>query len=256
MISRQIATQKSSMPHVHYHDLHELYYMARGSTTYYIGNKIYHIQRGNFVFIPKGILHKTAYETQSSIERLLINFSDAIFTNELQEIKQELYSSRVINIPEEKIPFFEALLKQIESEDRQKDAYSPIVLRLHITQLLVALCRYKCHFTPVFSGTDQTIYDISKYISRHFQESFSLKELSQTFSMSESHLSRTFKFHTGIGLTEYITYVRITHAEKLLKETSLSITQIAQQCGYSDSNYFSTVFKRVKQLSPQKYRKL
>ena len=74
--------------------------------------------------------------------------------------------------------------------------------------------------------------------------------------MSESHLSRKFKAHTGIGINEYITYVRITNAEKLLRETELSVTEVADQCGYSDSNYFSTVFKRIKGITPQKCRKL
>ena len=46
-----------------------------------------------------------------------------------------------------------------------------------------------------------------------------------------------------------------TRIEKLLQENELPVTQIAEQCGFNDSNYFSTVFKRVKGMTPQKYRK-
>jgi AraC family L-rhamnose operon transcriptional activator RhaR/AraC family L-rhamnose operon regulatory protein RhaS len=59
----------------------------------------------------------------------------------------------------------------------------------------------------------------------------------------------------GIGINEYITYVRITNAEKILRETNLSVTQVADCCGYTDSNYFSTVFKHIKGIPPQRYRK-
>lgn len=256
IISRQRPTSRHSMPHVHHHELHELYYMAKGCTTYYIGDKIYHLQQGNFVFIPKGILHKTDYENNDSNERFLLNFSNRIFTNSMQEIKEDLNSSRLIYIHEEMVPFFEGLLKQIEEESNKGDQYSDMLLNLYITELLVQLCRHKHNLTPELSGTDQTIYIISKYISLHFMENISLSSLSKIFSLSESHLSRIFKAHTGIGINEYITYVRVTNAEKLLMETELSVTRIAQQCGYNDSNYFSTVFKRTKGISPQKLRKL
>jgi len=78
--------------------------------------------------------------------------------------------------------------------------------------------------------------------------------LSKIFAMSESHLSRKFKYITGIGINEFITHVRMTNAEKLLRDKTLSITEVAQQCGYNDSNYFSTVFKKFKGISPLKFK--
>lgn len=255
LISRHVTTQKGGMPHVHYHDNHELYYMVKGSTTYYIGDKIFHLQQGNFAFIPKGILHKTDYEDNANNERILLNFSDLVFTNELQGVKEELCNCRVIYVEESLLPYLEGLLKNIETEYKSKDRYQSIMINVYITELLVQICRYKYDYKPALSGTDQTLYLISKYISTHFQEPLTLKELSKEFAMSESHLSRKFKAHTGIGINEYITYVRITKAEKLLRETNLPITEVAEQCGYSDSNYFSTVFKRIKGITPQRYGK-
>lgn len=256
IVSRHITTKKGGMPHVHYHDLHELYYMVKGSTTYYIGDKIYHVEQGNFVFIPKGILHKTDYEDNDKNERVLLSFGDILFGNELQEVREELYNSRVICVQEEQMPYFEKLLQQIETEYHREDGYSTLMMNLYITELLVQLCRYKYTFKPVLPETDRVIYSISKYISLHFRDALSLNTLSHEFGMSESHLSRKFKAHTGIGINEYITYVRITNAEKLLRETELSVTEVADCCGYSDSNYFSTVFKRIKGIPPQKCRQL
>lgn len=48
-----------SVKHYTYHNLNELYYMAKGSTTYYIGNKVFLIHEGDWVFIPSGTFHKT-----------------------------------------------------------------------------------------------------------------------------------------------------------------------------------------------------
>ena len=73
--------------------------------------------------------------------------------------------------------------------------------------------------------------------------------------MSESCLSRKFKQVSGMGLNEFITSVRIHNAEKLLAGGELSVTRIAELCGYSDSNYFASVFKKIKGTTPVKYAK-
>ena len=74
--------------------------------------------------------------------------------------------------------------------------------------------------------------------------------------MSKSHFCRKFKFVTGLRYSEYVTNVRITNSEKLLRETNLPITEISERCGFNDSNYFASVFKRLKGITPYKYAKL
>ena len=99
------------------------------------------------------------------------------------------------------------------------------------------------------------IHEISRFISLNYGEALSLDTLSRKFAMSTSHMSRRFKAVAGIGITEYITYVRILNAERLLKTTTLPITEVAAACGFNDSNYFSTVFKRIKGITPLKFSK-
>ena len=93
------------------------------------------------------------------------------------------------------------------------------------------------------------IEQVSDYIRANFSTSITLNELSHTFSISESYLSRSFKKEIGIRIGEYITYLRITNAETLLTETSLPLVEIAHQCGFNDSNYFSAVLVKRSSLS-------
>lgn len=255
IISRSVKNQKYRMPYVHDHECHELYYMKKESTTYYIGDKIFHVKEGDFVFVPKGILHRTDYEDNAYSERIVLYFSDLIFSNELQPIKEELCDCRVICVDSSCLAYLEELLRKIEDEYLQEDRYKDFVINLYVTELLVLLCRNKYDYKQELSGMDQTLYLISKYISEHFQEPISLEALSNIFGMSKSYLCRKFKTNTGMGIHEYIAGVRVTNAEKLLRETDLSVTQVAMQCGYNDSNYFSAVFKKMKGITAQKYRK-
>lgn len=251
---RTVTKTKFGMPHVHQHEEHELYYLVQGNTTYYIGDKIYRVEKGDFVFIPRNVLHKTDYEEAQTNERFILQFPDSFFAGDLLEARELLCKNRIIRVEQEQLPNMEALMSKLEEENNQEDAYKLPMMKLYVSQLLVMLCRYADNRQPELSGTDQMMYRISRYISANYRQPLSLKDLSKEFGISESHLSRRFKEYTGIGLREYITYVRITNGEKLLLETNLPVTQIAELCGYTDSNYFSVVFKRVKGRSPCSYR--
>ena len=60
----------------------------------------------------------------------------------------------------------------------------------------------------------------------------------------------------GIGFKEYLNNVRINQSEKLLLETSKSITEIAFECGYENSNYYGDAFKHRNGISPSTFRRI
>lgn len=64
--------------------------------------------------------------------------------------------------------------------------------------------------------------------------------------MSKSFLSKRFKTATGFGFKEYIINLRIQNACRLLLETNKSITDIAFECGFNDSNYFGGFISKDK----------
>lgn len=73
---------------------------------------------------------------------------------------------------------------------------------------------------------------------------------------SPNYLSRRFRQATGIGLHEYIVFIRLHHAARQLVSTDDSVTDIALRCGFSDSNYFKDAFKKKYGVTPRAYRKL
>ena len=72
---------------------------------------------------------------------------------------------------------------------------------------------------------------------------------------SPNHLSKRFRETAGIGVHEYLVFVRLQHAALELITTGDTITQIALRCGFSDSNYFKDVFKKKYGMTPRDYRK-
>lgn len=240
---------------VHSHDFYEMYYLMDGKTKYFIGDELFEIESGDIVFVPKGLFHETDSENCHRNERILIFFDDNTFTLQTEYILRELCNNRVIHISKNNSERIERLFIRIKNEYEKGGRFSQTLLNIYILELATLICRHKIDYKPSSAKLNEDIYAISQYIRTNFNKDITLKSLSRDFAMSESHLSRRFKEVSGIGINEYITYVRIMNAEKLLRSRKMPITKVAAACGFNDSNYFSTVFKRIKGITPLKYSK-
>ena len=255
MLSRSKALKNAKKMTPHYHDVHELYYLQEGKTQYFIDDEIFSVEKGDFVFVPRGCIHGTDYGMGKNSERLLVCFGDEYFDGECALLREKLMPLRVISIQKEHLAEIEELLLKMEAEYQQQRMDGDLLLALYVKELLTLICRYSRERKMHVREFDKIIYEIAEYIRNHFGESIYLTSLSKIFAVSQSYLSRKFKAVTGMGLNQFITMVRINKATLLLKDSKLTVMEVAQQCGYNDSNYFAAVFKNIKGTTPLNYRK-
>ena len=83
-----------------------------------------------------------------------------------------------------------------------------------------------------------------QFIHDNYNRDISLEEIADHIGISSFHLSRTFKSEMGIKLSEYITGIRMDKALLLVKNTSMTISEIGEQVGYSNPTYFCRIFKK------------
>ncbi|MFT4007270.1 MAG: response regulator [Lacrimispora sp.] len=94
------------------------------------------------------------------------------------------------------------------------------------------------------------------YISEHYSEyCLSLQEVCSKLAISVSYFSSAFKNYTGMTFVEALTKTRMEVAKELLKNTNMKTYEIAERCGYNDSNYFSSLFKKTVGITPREYAK-
>ena len=105
------------------------------------------------------------------------------------------------------------------------------------------------------SGRNATEKEMISYIQENFTDEISLKEFGAQFHLSEKYVSRYFKEHFHITLSQYVNHLRLEHARQLLQETQLPVTEVALQSGYPNVSYFIRSFKKMYGVSPLKYRK-
>lgn len=250
LISRDRTINRRKSCEVHYHEEHELYYLQEGRTTYFIDNEIYSVEKGDFVFVAKGVLHRTDSGDCRKNSRILLNFPDSIFDGNGQQLYSELCKYPVICVPKDKEAELEEQFLKIEREYQSSEKYRELLIHSYIVELLYQLCRYQCQRKKVIRDSDQIIYEITAYIGENYSQDISLQKIGEQFAISESYLSRKFKAVTGIGINRYITFVRISNAEKILRKGGISVAEAARSCGYNDSNYFSVIFRKIKGVTP------
>ncbi|MDT4761092.1 response regulator [Sphaerochaeta sp. PS] len=102
----------------------------------------------------------------------------------------------------------------------------------------------------------KTMVQAVDYLGKHYwQNSISLREVSDHVQVTTQHLSRLFKSALNVTFVEYLTILRVQKAVELMKDSEKKIYEVAEEVGYSSQHYFCTAFKRVLHLSPQEYRK-
>ena len=255
LFSRDSLYNQRKQINLHYHKENELYLLLKGRVKYFIDNKTYIVNEGDLIIIPPGILHSTDTDDCLYNERLLISFGKDFFFSNISTSLQELFKEAIIHIPKENRSIIETMFYKIENEYNSKHDNKEIMLKLYITELLLYLHRYRTLNAQNEFSTDKIIQKIKQYINLNFEREISLNELSVEFGLTKSYLSKRFKSAVGTGINEYINYVRIEHAEKLLTTEKLSITEVATRCGFNDSSYFATVFKKLKGVTPYKFSK-
>jgi YesN/AraC family two-component response regulator len=100
-----------------------------------------------------------------------------------------------------------------------------------------------------------TIERVLQYLEKAPLDKITLKDAAECVHMNPSYLSQLFKQQLNKKFVDYITELRIEESKRLLLNTSLRMSEIAERVGYSDLAYFSNNFKRITGCSPSEFRK-
>lgn len=97
--------------------------------------------------------------------------------------------------------------------------------------------------------------EIIAYLQEHYTDPIDLADLAARLGVTQSHMSRRFHRTTGRTLTEYIRFLRISHAMKLLEEEGALVHRVGQVVGYQDINHFTRSFRSVTGQAPKQFQK-
>ena len=104
------------------------------------------------------------------------------------------------------------------------------------------------------SDEQTTIKYLREYVENNYIYDITMQEAAEEMGYSDAYFSKLFKQYFNQNFTAYLTEYRIKKAKELLCNTNKSIKDISRMVGYTDSNYFARIFKRIVGEIPSKYR--
>lgn len=241
---------------LHSHTFFECFYIIQGTIEHAINGKTEWLSSGDFFLLPPGIPHQFLHAQENVCIRRDVMIPAKQLTHTahflLGENTERLLRRDVIQcrLSIEQVKQLEDLLNRFSSvkEEELKIAYNNIVC-VKIAQ-------------TIFDQTAKTYSELPLWILQILQkfsmpESYlqPLQKLLEPYNYNYSYLSRTFKKHIGVSISEYFLSQKLHYACLLLHTTSSSVSEIAERSGFHNLSFFNRCFKTHFALTPREYRK-
>lgn len=257
--------QSNSEPHWHHY--WEILYQVDGETRIKVGSEEFHSREGEVTIIGAEEIHATTKLTRRHTI-LVMQFELSAVLPYIGIISEYQYLTHILfNNLEEKVHFriteennqMQELLTKTFDEYEKKQIGYEIQIQAYLMQMFAFFIRHEyLKFPEIPEERRQALEKVKKsilYVEENFSKSITLEEVAAVSSISIYNFCRTFKKATDRTFVEYLNYIRLREAEKMLLTTNRSISDIAYDIGFSSVSYFNKMFKKKYGYPPFLYKK-
>ncbi len=278
-----VRKQSFSMVSRHFHQSLELYFLLEGERFYFVEQDTYHMKEQMAILVDQNQIHKTCPAgTKKSHHRFLLQLEGEALNSLLKlcgfrgllEFGEQYRGITCFSDGEWKqvLEQLERIKKEMNMarsmpgrSDTEKRTAAGLI-QLYTAQLLLLLIRARSREEAegwkepgqtnlVHTGMYQKVHEIAIYLQNNSARKLCLDDLAAHFFISRSYLTRIFRTVTGFTVNEYQNICRIKKAQILLRETSMTMTEIAMETGFGSLPYFERVFRRATAQTPMQYKK-
>jgi AraC family transcriptional regulator len=210
---------------------------------------------GEIVIIPALVRHKAITSQENDSTALILEPSY------LAHIAHETVDGDHVEL----IPHFtkpDPLIHQIaltlNSELVSNSRCSRLYIESATTMLAAHLLKHYCVFKSRLLEYDglpkYKLNQALQYINAHLERDLKLGEIAEAVGMSQYYFLRLFKQSMGVTPYQYVLYLRVERAKPLLKQTKLTISDVAIECGFANQSHFTKLFRKMLGMTPKAYR--
>lgn len=234
----------------HVHDVVEIVCVTQGSVTLVISGDTWTLAPGDVAVVFPNVAHSYE-EVSGDIDGLAAIFrTDTIaeFEQRFKDYVPEVPILRAKNVNAD-VPGIIQKLKSISVRPEHP-------LRTAYLHLLLAYLLTDMNMNTATASVEQTLFiKAIRYIVAHYTEPIALQNVAEHLNISRTYLSHLFADELHINFRRYINSVRINKARDLLREKTLTITDICYRCGYDNARTFNRAFAQECGMPPNAYRR-
>ena len=254
---------------LHWHTAREIIMPVKDNYTIVIDETTHTIGPDDIFIIPPGTLHHLIAPSSSCEgERLIMLFDYGLIckVNGIDSLIHSLHPYALIS--REEYPMLNgelrSYLNEISREYDNKMPFTEALIYSSMIRFFVTIGRANFNASEKFPGITsgkqheyiEKFMDVCNYITDHCTENINVDDLAGLAGFSKFHFSRLFKQFSGVSCYEYLMQKRIAHAETLLMQPNISITEVAMRSGFGSLSTFNRIFKTAKHCTPSEYKSL
>ena len=250
--------------HVHNQD-YEICYIVHGQINWWVNDEVYTVKRGDYFITKPGEKHGGVNGVMERCELYWLQLSPtnhkSRFTHSVEDETDELIASlgqikhRAFPSNSDIHSAFHRLIREHENPGEFASVLSRATLHKILISMIRSYNRFSMDFRDKVRLPSLEIQNALRWIDAHLAEKFMVADIAATVNMSTNYFQKRFLHEIGHPPAEYCNLMRVEKAQALLKTGEDTILNIALSLGFSSSQYFSTVFKKFKGITPREYRK-
>lgn len=251
----------------HDHDHSEIVFILSGTGYHLFNGKSFPVKTGDVLLIHSGSTHaynhrdlemvNIIYDTSQLYLPILDGASLPLFQLIFPDIRKAKpsFGEPILSLePEDMKRILDLIWKMEEKFDSPHPGAKLYCLSVFL-ETVMELCWLYSGGKPEKEEKTFRIGEVMAYMNEHYQERVSIDQMARKAYTSQRNLFLQFKNATDCSPIQYLIKLRISRATEMLLQTTMSIGEVADKCGFSDSNYFSKTFHLHTGMSPRQFRK-
>ena len=246
----------------HCHPFTEIFFITQGQGIMEIDGVDLSIKEGDLIIINPNCPHteKSSQNTRDYLKYIVFGINNLSLTNKTsskfdsENIESNLY--KILNFNHDKnelLYFLNNLIREVEEKKKNYELACKSILTLFIIYI-----SRNAESTLIITNNPEKLnlecIKIKNFLDSHYPENITLDTLSTLSYINKFHLVHLFTKQMGISPINYLITKRIEESKNLLTTTNYSIRDICTIVGFSNSSYFSQMFKKVVGYSPREYK--
>ena len=232
-----------------FHKNMEIILVTNGMLELLVNGAEIHMQKGDICFTFPYAIHGNQFQ---KAEYILISFDPDLcvdFSASLVNQTPLCPCLEKIRVPELVPQLIQRIAELYNSGSSYEDATITGYLSAIIGECLPAL-----EPIPIDAVKVNTVQQILMYCEENYRRCINLQQISADLHISPNHVSSIFSKKLKISLRDYINRMRINEATYLLKHTEKRITEIMQECGFTNQSTFNKTFREICGVTPRQFR--